>query len=161
MKNLLISGLLAALLLSVSLHLRGGQGEEGAKLPRRRMVHSVYFELKDDSAEARQRFTVQALKHLAGHPGVERFWAGERAEGLGGKYAQDFDVALHQPCSVACRAWPPKGPFRRLPQTNLLRSRRAARARQGVGLGTVHPDRESDRADIPSQEERADRGTLG
>lgn len=59
-------------------------------------AHDVYFDLKDDSAEAREAFVQDCWDQLAGLDGVRFFACGLRDETLTRPVnAQDYDVALH------------------------------------------------------------------
>ncbi|QDS97798.1 Dabb family protein [Adhaeretor mobilis] len=44
------------------------------------LVHSVYFTLKDSSAESCEKFRAACRKYLAGHPGSVHFSAGYLAD---------------------------------------------------------------------------------
>ncbi len=58
--------------------------------------HMVYFSLKDNSAEAREKLVAACKKYLSGHPGTVFFAAGTLAEDLKREVNdRDFDVALH------------------------------------------------------------------
>ena len=58
--------------------------------------HMVFFELKDKSAESKQKLVDACYKYLKNHDGVLYFSAGPRAEGVKEKVsAADWDVALH------------------------------------------------------------------
>lgn len=60
------------------------------------LAHSVYFALKDPSAQARQRLLDACQKHLTGHAGTVFFAVGTRAEELAWSVSDlTFDVALH------------------------------------------------------------------
>jgi hypothetical protein len=60
------------------------------------LAHCVYFTLKDNSAEAIQKFVSACKKYLDGHPGVTFFAAGPRNLDLDRPVNDlDFDVALH------------------------------------------------------------------
>jgi hypothetical protein len=60
------------------------------------LIHSVYFTLHDNSAEAKQRLVEACRKLLSDHPGTVFFAAGVLAEGLNRPVNdRDFDVALH------------------------------------------------------------------
>jgi hypothetical protein len=62
----------------------------------RMLMHNVFFTLKDNSAEARQKLIASCGKYLTGHPGTILFAAGTRAEALTRPVNdRDFDVALH------------------------------------------------------------------
>jgi len=60
------------------------------------LMHNVFFTLKDNSTEAKQKLIAAFGKYLTGHPGTILFAAGTRAEELN-RPVNDraFDVALH------------------------------------------------------------------
>jgi len=58
--------------------------------------HTVYFQLKDSSPEARQKLVAACKKYLKEHDGVVFFAAGTIAGDLKGDiYDRDWDVALN------------------------------------------------------------------
>ena len=60
------------------------------------LAHNVYFSLKDNSAEAKNRLVQACRKHLSKHEGEVFFAAGTRAEDLQREVNdRDFDVTLH------------------------------------------------------------------
>ena len=60
------------------------------------LVHNVYFSLKDNSADAKNRLVDACKKYLTKHEGEVHFGAGTRAEDLNREVNdRDFDVALH------------------------------------------------------------------
>jgi len=60
------------------------------------VVHNVFFELKDNSADARKKLVDACYKYLKNHDGVLHFGAGVRAEDVKEKVsAADWDVGLH------------------------------------------------------------------
>ncbi len=60
------------------------------------LAHNVYFSLKDNSAEAKNRLVQACIKYLSKHEGEVFFAAGIRAEDLQREVNdRDFDVALH------------------------------------------------------------------
>ena len=61
-----------------------------------KVVHNVFFSLKDNSAEAVERLVAACKKYLCDHPGVEFFAAGTLAGPLAREVNdREFDVALH------------------------------------------------------------------
>jgi quinol monooxygenase YgiN len=70
--------------------------EEKAPTAEEKMLsHAVFFTLKNDSPENRQKLVTGCKKYLADHPGVVWFSAGPLAEELGRDVNdRDFDVAL-------------------------------------------------------------------
>lgn len=60
------------------------------------LVHNVYFSLKDNSADAKNKLVDACKKYLTKHPGEVHFGAGTRAEDLNREVNdRDFDVSLH------------------------------------------------------------------
>lgn len=60
-------------------------------------AHMVFFELKDHSAEAREKFVASCHKYLSGHDGVQHYSVGTITEEVvePSVCVRDFDVALH------------------------------------------------------------------
>jgi hypothetical protein len=71
------------------------QAEETKKEPRM-FAHDVYFSLKDNSPQARQRLIAACKKYLTGHPDTVSFAVGPIADEMQ-RDVNDraFDVALH------------------------------------------------------------------
>ncbi len=68
--------------------------EKAASEPK--LVHDVYFTLKDNSPQAKKKLVDACCKYLKKHPGVQYFSAGVRAEDLKREVNDtDWDVALH------------------------------------------------------------------
>jgi hypothetical protein len=62
----------------------------------RMLAHDVYFSLKDNSPEAREKLIAACKKYLANHPGTVWFAAGPLAEEFQREVNdREFDVALH------------------------------------------------------------------
>jgi hypothetical protein len=60
------------------------------------LVHNVYFSLKDNSADAKNKLVDACKTYLTKHPGEVHFGAGTRAEDLNREVNdRDFDVSLH------------------------------------------------------------------
>ncbi|MBM4073268.1 MAG: Dabb family protein [Planctomycetes bacterium] len=60
------------------------------------VIHDVYFSLKDNSPEARQKLIAACQKHLTKHEGTVFFAAGTLADELKRPVNdRDFDVGLH------------------------------------------------------------------
>ena len=60
------------------------------------LSHDVYFSLKDNSPEAKQKLIAACKKYLTNHPGTVRFAVGPlAAEMKRDVNDRDFDVALH------------------------------------------------------------------
>lgn len=71
---------------------REAEAEKNASL----LSHDVYFTLKDNSVDARNKLVVACKKYLSHHPGEVFFAAGTRAEEFDREINdRDFDVALH------------------------------------------------------------------
>ena len=92
MKRFLASFALAALVLTAGVSARA---EDKAKAEPM-IVHDVYFTLKDNSAEAKNKLVAACKKYLTGHPGTVFFACGTLAPELR-RPVNDlgFDVALH------------------------------------------------------------------
>jgi len=59
------------------------------------LAHMVYFTLKDDSPETRERLVAACHEHLSGHPGTVCFAAGVRTPDLQREVNDsEFHVAL-------------------------------------------------------------------
>jgi hypothetical protein len=79
--------------LALSWNVVRGKDEPAKKGPR--IVHSVYFELKDKSPQAREKLVAACKKYLTKHPGEVYFAAGTLAEDLNRPVNdRDFDVNL-------------------------------------------------------------------
>jgi hypothetical protein len=62
----------------------------------RMLAHDVYFALKDNSPEAKEKLIAACQKYLTDHPGMVSFAVGPRAEEMQREVNdRDFDVALH------------------------------------------------------------------
>jgi hypothetical protein len=71
------------------------QADAAEKSPPK-LVHEVYFSLKDNSPQARQQLIAACKKYLADHPGALWFAVGPVAEEMKRDVNdRDFDVALH------------------------------------------------------------------
>jgi hypothetical protein len=67
-----------------------------AQAEERMLAHDVYFALKDNSPQAKEKLIVACKKYLANHPGTVRFAVGPLAEEMKRDVNdRDFDVALH------------------------------------------------------------------
>ncbi len=61
-----------------------------------RLMHNVFFTLKDKSPEAVKKLIEACHKYLTIQPGIENFAAGARDPGLTREVnVQDWDVGLH------------------------------------------------------------------
>jgi len=66
--------------------------QKGSKM----LSHDVYFQLKDNSADAKKKLVAACKKYLTGHDGEVFFGAGVLAEELKREVNDvNFDVALH------------------------------------------------------------------
>ena len=69
----------------------GGDKGKGNQL-----AHNVYFSLKDNSPDAKQKLVAACKKYLSKHEGIVFFAAGTRTKELDREVNdRDFDVALH------------------------------------------------------------------
>ena len=60
------------------------------------IAHNVYFTLKDNSTEARERLLAACREYLTGHPGQVSFACGTPAEGFERSVNdRDWGVSLH------------------------------------------------------------------
>ena len=67
-----------------------------AQAEERMLAHDVYFSLKDNSPQAKEKLIAACKKYLTGHPGTIRFAVGPIADEMKRDVNdQDFDVALH------------------------------------------------------------------
>jgi hypothetical protein len=83
---------LLVLVLVGSSPVTAGSPKEGEE----RLVHDVYFSLKDASTSARDALVAACHKYLKDHPGVVFFAAGTRAEDFKREVNDlSFEVSLH------------------------------------------------------------------
>ena len=72
-----------------------GQADAADKSPPK-LVHDVYFSLKDNSPQAKQKLIAACKKYLTDHPGTIWFAVGPVADEMKRDVNdRDFDVALH------------------------------------------------------------------
>jgi hypothetical protein len=95
MRKTLIAGMLvtfvAAGIVTLVTRERSQAADDGPML-----AHMVYFTLKDQSADAKEKLVAACKKYLSKHAGTVYFSAGTRAEDLKREVNdRDFDVALH------------------------------------------------------------------
>src|SRR6516164_9775995 len=92
MKNVVIGVLVITLAWVLALDARARiRGESDQKL-----AHMVFFELKDHSKEAHEKFIASCEKYLSAHDGSVYFSVGARATDVDEPVSvKDFDVALH------------------------------------------------------------------
>lgn len=96
MRRLLIGGIAVALAIVMILTLNGGRPMAAADAKGPMIVHNVYFSLKDNSPQAKEKLVVACKKHLTKHPGEVFFAAGVLAEEFNRPVNdRDFDVGLH------------------------------------------------------------------
>ena len=80
----------------VLLAILGSVQAEAPKKAQPMLSHDVYFSLKDNSPEAKQKLIAACKKYLTNHPGTVRFAVGPlAAEMKRDVNDRDFDVALH------------------------------------------------------------------
>jgi hypothetical protein len=73
----------------------GARADDSGKTEKGKLVHCVYFTLKDNTPEARKKLVAACEKYLTKHPGEVFFSAGPRVDELDrGVNDRDFDVAL-------------------------------------------------------------------
>ena len=96
MRPALILGVLGGIAVMAVFAFNRSERAEAADPTEARVVHNVYFSLKDNSADAKKRLVAACKKYLAKHPGTEYFSAGTLCEDLNRPVNdRDFDVALH------------------------------------------------------------------
>jgi hypothetical protein len=96
MRKLLVSSVAVVAVVAVTLVLKTHQATEAAGSKGPMIGHMVYFSLKDNSAQAKEKLVAACKKHLAKHPGQVFFAAGTLADDLKRPVNdRDFDVALH------------------------------------------------------------------
>jgi len=67
-----------------------------AQAEEKKLAHDVYFSLKDNSPQAKEKLIVACKKHLTDHPGAVWFAVGPLADEMKRDVNdRDFDVALH------------------------------------------------------------------
>jgi hypothetical protein len=94
-KQLACVGILGTVL-CVFFALSAGKQMEAAMAGEPQLAHDVYFSLKDNSGEAKNKMLAACTKYLSKHDGEVYFAVGLRAEDLNRPVNdQDFDVALH------------------------------------------------------------------
>ncbi len=96
MRQLLTGGVLLVVcsVCAFALGAGGGGKKVGGKGPM--LAHNVYFSLKDNSPDAKNKLVAACQKYLSKHPGEVFFAAGILAADLDRPVNdRDFDVALH------------------------------------------------------------------
>ena len=67
-----------------------------AQAEEKKLAHDVYFSLKDNSPQAKEKLIVACKKYLTDHPGTAWFAVGPLADEMKRDVNdRDFDVALH------------------------------------------------------------------
>ena len=67
-----------------------------AQAEEKQMAHDVYFSLRDNSPQAKEKLIVACKKYLTDHPGTVWFAVGPLADEMKRDVNdRDFDVALH------------------------------------------------------------------
>jgi len=67
-----------------------------AQAEEKRLAHDVYFSLKDNSPQAKEKLITACKKYLTDHPGILWFAVGPLADEMKRDVNdRDFDVALH------------------------------------------------------------------
>lgn len=96
MRKQLVCGIVLTLTIATIAVVSGRQDSEAEEERGPMLAHNVYFSLKDNSAEAKNRLVAACRKHLSKHEGEVFFAAGTLAEDLQREVNdRDFDVALH------------------------------------------------------------------
>ncbi len=96
MNNFIWTGLVAGFLFGVlGMMTSDASGEEAKGKSKGKIVHSVFFSLKDNSPAAQKKLVDACNKYLSGHPGTVFFAAGGLAKEFDRPVNdRDFDVAL-------------------------------------------------------------------
>ena len=96
MKRLLTGATVLGLVAALALTLNATRPTEAEETKGAMIVHNVYFSLKDNSPQAKEKLVAACKKYLTGHPGEVFFAAGTLAEEFKREVNdRDFDVALH------------------------------------------------------------------
>lgn len=96
MRKYLAGGVILVGALAMILTLNGDRPMAAADAKGPMIVHSVYFSLKDNSPQAKEKLVAACKKHLTKHPGEVFFAAGLLAEEFNRPVNdRDFDVGLH------------------------------------------------------------------
>jgi hypothetical protein len=96
MRKQLVCGVVLTLSLAAFVALNGRKNAEAEEDNGPMLAHNVYFSLKDNSADAKNKLVEACKKHLSKHEGEVFFAAGTLAEELQREINdRDFDVSLH------------------------------------------------------------------
>jgi hypothetical protein len=83
--------LVSVLCLSMAGRAGADKDDDGPKI-----VHNVYFSLKDNSVEAKKKLVDSCKGYFSQHPGIVFFAAGMLADDIKRQYSdRDFDVSVH------------------------------------------------------------------
>lgn len=70
--------------------------KESSPAERTKVVHDVFFTLNDPTPENKERLVREGVAYLKGHPGMESFSAGVRAEAMRRDVNDTgWDVSMH------------------------------------------------------------------
>ncbi len=96
MRSILIGVVAVVGFVALAVLQRPGARTEAAEPKAPMIAHNVYFALKDNSPQAKEKLVAACKKYLSKHPGEVFFAAGTLAEDLKREVNdRDFDVALH------------------------------------------------------------------
>jgi hypothetical protein len=96
MRNVLYCCLAIAGVVALGLWMSTPSPVGGAEKAEMKVVHDVYFTLKDSSPENKARLVAACKKYLPSHPGVKFFFVGTLAAELKREVNdRDWDVGLH------------------------------------------------------------------
>jgi hypothetical protein len=96
MRKQLVCGIALILSLAAFAALNGRKNAEAEEEKGPMLAHNVYFSLKDNSADAKNKLVDACKKHLSKHPGEVYFAAGVRAEDFQREINdREYDVSLH------------------------------------------------------------------
>jgi hypothetical protein len=96
MRKQLACGAMLGAVVCVFFAVSNGKQMEAAMAVEPQLAHDVYFSLKDNSTDAKNKLLAACSKYLSKHSGEVYYAVGPRAEELNRPVNdQDFDVALH------------------------------------------------------------------
>lgn len=94
-RTLIVTSVAIAAIAAVAIF-QSNQPVSAQKKDGKMLSHDVYFQLKDNSAEAKKKLVAACVKYLKGHEGEVFFGAGVLADDLKRDVNDlNFDVALH------------------------------------------------------------------